>query len=182
VVKLVQSAGLAVKALTKPASGSDEESLIQSSTVGDHREAFSNATSQYFSLLSSIDVRLRRQIYALKEAEILPAEAASREGRATLAVNPQFAAMASVPNAKQLGGNKGAVTGGGLGNLDVGWLNSRNDNVGKDMEAELWEEAQRFVERLEEAKATGARESDILSGTARSPPQDQKSNGEDEQT
>ena len=44
---------------------------------------------------------------------------------------------------------KGAITGGGLGSLDVGWLNSRNDNVGKEMEAELWEDAQLLVESAE---------------------------------
>lgn len=185
-VKLLQSAGLAVKALTKPAaSDSHEKSLTQSSTIEQHKESFTNATAQYFSLLSSVDVRLRRQIHALKEAEILPTKVASREGRAKVAVNPQIAAMAYAPNAKQKGGNKGAVTGGGLGSLDVSWLNSRNDNVGEEMEAELWEEARRFVERLEEAKATGAHDVDMRRdgyGTARSPPQDENSNGEIVQT
>lgn len=44
---------------------------------------------------------------------------------------------------------KGATTGGGLGSLDVGWLNSRNDNVGKGMEAELWEEARQLIDSAE---------------------------------
>lgn len=50
---------------------------------------------------------------------------------------------------KEGGMRKGAITGGALGSLDVGWLNSRNDNVGKEMEAELWEEAQQLVENAE---------------------------------
>lgn len=45
-----------------------------------------------------------------------------------------------------------APVGGGLGALDVGWLNSRNDNVGKEMEAELWGKAKKFVTNLEEKK------------------------------
>lgn len=50
--------------------------------------------------------------------------------------------------------------------MDIGWLNSRNDNVGKEKEAELWEEALRIVQRLEEGKLEkqqdhGVREEDI---------------------
>ena len=48
-------------------------------------------------------------------------------------------------------------TAGGLGNLDVGWLNGRNDNVGKDMEAELWAKAQEFVSSFgDESRWPGA--------------------------
>lgn len=118
-----------------------------------HRESFTAATSQYFTLLSSVDVNLRRQIYALEEADILPAEAVTKETPTSLAV--PSAVQGTSPNASLLrtgGGNKGVVTGGGLGSLDVGWLNSRNDNVGKEMRAELWREAERFVSKLEESR------------------------------
>ena len=95
-------------------------------------------------------MNLRRQIYALEEAEILPAEAVTKEPTTSLAVpltvqaHPQ---NTSLPRAG--GGNTGIITGGGLGNLDVGWLNSRNDNVGKEMKSELWREAEIFVRKLE---------------------------------
>lgn len=46
------------------------------------------------------------------------------------------------------------MIGGGLGNLDIGWLNSRNDNVDKEMEAELWKKASTFLAGLEENKTT----------------------------
>lgn len=36
-----------------------------------------------------------------------------------------------------------------MGVLDVGWLNSRNDSVGKEMEAELWKELEGLVEGVE---------------------------------
>ena len=100
-----------------------------------------------------MDVNLRRQIYALEEAEILPAEAVTKETPTSLAV--PSAAQSNAQSASLLrtgGGNKGGITGGGLGYLDVGWLNSRNDNVGKEMTAELWEEAERFVSKLEESR------------------------------
>ena len=119
--------------------------------IQQQKDSFQTATSQYFTLLSSVDVNLRRQIYALEEADILPAEAISKELPTNLAV--PLAAQINPPNASssRIGGKtKGLITGGGLGNLDVGWLNSRNDNVGKEMNAELWEEAQSFILKLQE--------------------------------
>lgn len=110
-----------------------------------------------------MDVNLRRQINALEEAGILPAEAFTKEPPTSLAV--PSASQASVSNAslsRTGGGNKGVIIGGGLGNLDVGWLNSRNDNVGKEMKAELWGEAERFVSKLEKRKLVADRQIDYL--------------------
>ena len=72
-----------------------------------------------------MDVNLRRQILALEEAQIIPA-----------------AAPKDVPGLKE----QTVVGPGTLGNLDVGWLNSRNDKIGKDMEAELWTQARELLE------------------------------------
>lgn len=134
------------------------------------------AASRYFSLLSSVDVRLRRQIYALEEADIIPAEAATKEQQ-TNVTNPfgPFGSVtqANVPNqpaTKQAAASKSAGTGGGLGSLDVGWLNSRNDNVGKEMEAELWGKAKDFVMILEEEKHSNDENFDLLIDNDRSAP------------
>ena len=122
-----------------------------SEVTQERKDAFKNATAQYFELLSSIDVGLRRQINALEDAKIIPAEATSRDTPASqsgsLASN-----MVSNPGgtARQTSSQKGTVTGGGLGILDVGWLNSRNDKVGKEKEAALWEDALRLVRPSEE--------------------------------
>ena len=100
-----------------------------------------------------MDVSLRRQIYALEEADILPAEAISKEPPksqvipSAAQVNPLNASASKIG-----GGTKGVIAGGGLGNFDVGWLNSRNDNVGKEMNAQLWGEAEGFVSNLKERK------------------------------
>ena len=123
------------------------------------------ATSQYFTLLSSVDVNLRRQIFALEVAEILPAEALTQESPTSLAV--PLAAQANSPNStlsRTVGGNKGVITAGGLGILDVRWLNSRNDNVGKEMDSDLWGEAGNFVHKLEKTKAGSNRGFEILKG------------------
>ncbi|KAF7121931.1 hypothetical protein CNMCM5793_009485 [Aspergillus hiratsukae] len=123
VAKLIHSAGLAIQALTNArTSDSPEDTSLES-----HKARFKEATSQYFALLSSIDVRLRRQVYALEEAAILAPESASRTG--------------------DLPGAGGGAT-GATNPLDVSWLNSRKDTVGKDKEAELWAAARQFVEQL----------------------------------
>jgi len=157
VVRLLQSAGLAVKALTIPVSPSDGNSADQTVSVEEQKGSFTAATSSYFALVSSLDVRLRRQIYALEEADILPAEASVIESQTNPAVPPGASVTAgrsNGPSSRHIVGGKGPITGGGLGSLDVGWLNSRNDRVGKEMEAELWDQAQNFVQDLEEGKAS----------------------------
>ena len=133
---MLHSAGLAIKALTGQMSLDADE---KSTSVHEQQSSFTAATSQYFSLLSSIDVRLRRQIYALEEADIIPAEAATKESQGSQSVsgNPSRASK-----------DRTRTQSSGLGNLDIGWLNSRNDKVGKEMEAELWKEACDLVEEM----------------------------------
>ncbi|KAL4802721.1 mediator complex protein-domain-containing protein [Aspergillus unguis] len=133
VAKLVHSAGLAIQALTNarpndPSSTSPAETSLES-----HKARFKEATSQYFALLSSIDVRLRRQVYALEEASILAPDSASRAGE---------------------GAGSGAGAGAGASNpLDVSWLNSRKDTVGKEKEAELWAAAAEFVQQTQNTRS-----------------------------
>ncbi|KAL4944010.1 mediator complex, subunit Med11 [Aspergillus oleicola] len=139
VAKLIHSAGLAIQALTNakspnpntnlPPTASSADLNNSSNTLDSHKTRFKEATSQYFALLSSIDVRLRRQVYALEEASILAPDtvAGTRGGE----------------------GSFSGSAGGAQGTLDVSWLNSRKDTVGKEKEAELWRAAREFVEGLD---------------------------------
>ncbi|KAL1988082.1 hypothetical protein VTN96DRAFT_1113 [Rasamsonia emersonii] len=131
VAKLVHSAGLAIQALTNAKSEAGN-------TVESRKAAFKAAASQYFALLSSIDVRLRRQVYALEEAGIVaPESGPSRAGDAAAA----------------------AAAGGGaagINPLEISWLNSRKDTVGKDKEAELWAAAREFVANVRAQSGDGA--------------------------
>ena len=129
IAKLIQSAGLAIQALTNARSGDTDASTPTSAatSLDARKKRFQEATSQYFALLSSIDVRLRRQVYALEEAAILAPDSASRTSDGPGAAGGAAAAPAS--------------------SLDISWLNSRKDTVGKDKEAELWAAAREFVER-----------------------------------
>ncbi|OJJ47914.1 hypothetical protein ASPZODRAFT_1808891 [Penicilliopsis zonata CBS 506.65] len=136
VAKLIQSAGLAVQALTN-AKSTDEPSPPDSS-LASRKTRFKEATSEYFALLSSIDVRLRRQVYALEEASILaPEPAVSTRSGDTAAASTGTAAAAANP-------------------LDISWLNSRKNTVGKDKEAELWESAREFIENFDKRPGTDA--------------------------
>lgn len=132
----------------KPNTSSSE--TTPGASLESHKTQFKEATQQYFSLLSSIDVRLRRQVYALEEALVLGPESTSRTGDAT--------------------GTGAGAAGGGAGSgasnpLDISWLNSRKDTVGKDKEAELWAAARGFVEKLD--RSSGASfESDKTDGDA----------------
>lgn len=129
IAKLIESAGLAIQALTNARSGDTDASAPSpaATSLDTHKKRFQEATSQYFALLSSIDVRLRRQVYALEEAAILAPDSASRTNDVPGATGGAAAAPAS--------------------SLDISWLNSRKDTVGKDKEAELWAAAREFVER-----------------------------------
>lgn len=149
-----------MKALTTSSSDTEDERL-ETAAFTDRKEAFKTAASQYFQTLSSLDVRLRQEINALKEADILPSESKYSNTATSNAQAPiaNIAAMQQGAN-RQGVPRRGVITGGGLGSLDIGWLNSRNNNVGKEMEAELWEEAQRRVEKLIPPITTADRETD----------------------
>lgn len=95
-----------------------------------------------------MDVGLRRQIWGLEEANIIPAEKAKPK------VRPGKDVFAGANAASAV---EPATTEGGMGKLDIGFLNSRSGRVGRDMEAELWEKARAFLEGLENRKSNGER-------------------------
>ncbi|PYH76516.1 hypothetical protein BO82DRAFT_359042 [Aspergillus uvarum CBS 121591] len=130
VAQLIHSAGLAIQALTNTRT---TDSPAENNSLAAHKTRFKEATSQYFALLSSIDVRLRRQVYALEEAGILA---------------PETAATATNSRTGELAGAGAAAAAASSNPLDVSWLNSRKDTVGKDKEAELWAAVREFVEQL----------------------------------
>ncbi|KAL4740993.1 mediator complex protein-domain-containing protein [Aspergillus similis] len=131
VAKLIHSAGLAIQALTNARSNDPTTPASADNSLDSHKARFKEATSQYFALLSSIDVRLRRQVYALEEASILAPDSSYRAGDSGSA----------------------AAAGGTSNPLDVSWLNSRKDTVGKEKEAELWAAARQFVQRIHQANS-----------------------------
>ncbi|KAL8672947.1 MAG: hypothetical protein Q9168_002622 [Polycauliona sp. 1 TL-2023] len=152
VAELLRSAGLAIKTLTSTEPDADGNQLSQSRTIQQRQQDFATASSRYFSLLSSIDVRLRRHISALEDAEITPSETAAKDSQSTKDMS-----AVNIPMSTGLPPRPGrdTITNGGMGNLDVGWLNSRNNNVGREMEASLWKDAHDLVETTLETKNRG---------------------------
>lgn len=103
------------------------------------KEEFTTIATQYYTLLSTIESDLQQQVSALEEAGIFPDEAVSKDSKSDAFSLPS---QGRAVGPRTLAKNRATVTGGGLG---VDWLNSRNDNVGKEMEAELWKEASMFL-------------------------------------
>lgn len=124
VASLLRSAGAAIQILANPATDSPPSLSAQ-------KTAFTEHTSAYFSTLSAIEVRLRRQVYALEEAGLIAPgnERDAKRGQAA-------------------GSDEREIVAGGP--LDVSWLNARaKDPVRLKMEKELWSKARAFVEELQ---------------------------------
>lgn len=111
------------------------------------REAFQNATNDYLTTLQSVDVRLKRQINGLEDAGIIPAEIkktpAKAEATQSFSMSSQRSQQSDAKTATE-----------SASQLDIGWLNSRSGRVGRDMEAELWAKARKFLESLEVTAAS----------------------------
>ncbi|KAL8766110.1 MAG: hypothetical protein Q9209_007008 [Squamulea sp. 1 TL-2023] len=155
VAQLLEAAGLAIKTLTHTDTEADGQNDKLSQTIEQRKESFTTASSRYFSLLSSIDVRLRRHISALESAEIIPPETGIKESQNSKEAPTATTSMSTSSLPRPNVTSKDVVTNGGLGNLDIGWLNSRNNNVEKAMEAELWQEAHELIETTLKGKDRG---------------------------
>lgn len=128
IATLLSAASDAIGILSNQPVSKAQEQAFKSPAAA--RDAFTKATETYFSTLSSIEVRLRRQVYALEEANLIKPgdDRDSRKGRV-------------------LGGDSGMSKVGG-GPLDPSWLNARaSDKVGAGMKRELLAQAREFVER-----------------------------------
>ena len=148
IVKLLSHAGQAIKALTQePAAAID----VGYTDFEDRRARFASAAGAYFDTLSSIDVNLRRHILDLKKKDIIPTDE-YLDGESPDTGESSRGDALSPPSTRPKSLRKNAITAGGLGNLDIGWLNSRNDKVGKDTSASLWQEAFQLVQKCEDAK------------------------------
>ncbi|KAL8656485.1 MAG: hypothetical protein Q9210_000200 [Variospora velana] len=162
VAKLLQYAGTAIKALTNSPSESGRNQHDQTRSIEQRKSKFSAASSEYFGTLSSIDVRLRRHIIALENAGILPSEMSAAELQ-SIQTDVKSSQLSTASN-------KTTITNGGLGNLDIGWLNSRNDHAEKTMEADLWGEAQKLVQRTLDNKLRLEDEKDATTSDDRAMP------------
>ncbi|KAG8158900.1 hypothetical protein KVR01_011343 [Diaporthe batatas] len=119
-------------------------------SAAEQTRQFEEAMNKFLSTLHSVDARLKRQILGLDEAGIisLPSNkdaAAAKDGKAKDSEDGAGGASAAGPAPKPALEPDGV---GKVGDLDVGWLNSRSNQVEREMEAELWTKARRHLETL----------------------------------
>ncbi|EME77882.1 uncharacterized protein MYCFIDRAFT_79136 [Pseudocercospora fijiensis CIRAD86] len=159
VAAMLASAGQAVHALTNRPLHRDDDEMDDdtSASVDDRKQAFEASNTDFLEALQGVMARLRRQAYALEEAGIITPDpyAAGSEGLSKAQQQMQAQNRGNnnapkIPPTQQL--NPERIKNGGLGNFDVGWLNSRGNKVGAEKEAELIQEAK---ELLAKAKNNG---------------------------
>ena len=178
VAAMLSSAGNAINALTNRPSAiatngdangdadsdinMDDEDTDSTRPIDTHKKAFTQHTTAYFTHLQAIMARLRRQVYALEEAGVITAEAPTLSAIGSSEPAQQRNAPGQGAGFRRGPSGTGAATrqpaeeverttNGGLGNLDVGYLNSRGNRVGLEKEAELVAEARTMLEEIVES-------------------------------
>lgn len=108
------------------------------------KELFTYSANTYLSTLQSIDVGLQRNIFGLEEAGIIVPGKPKKDSEQ----DSSGAASSRAQNTKPSDQRKNTEL--ALGNLDIGWLNSRSGRVDREIETELWSKARLFLEEMEE--------------------------------
>lgn len=138
---VMQHAAQAIKALSSDA-GEDAGGVEARKTT------FEDNSSAFLTAIQSGSAHLHRQAYALEEAGIIAAEAPTLSSAAQQRQqSPSGAVGRGAPGASQQAEPE-RITNGGLGNLDVGWLNSRGNKVGAEKEAELIGDAKELAQQV----------------------------------
>ncbi|TDZ54631.1 hypothetical protein CTRI78_v006196 [Colletotrichum trifolii] len=156
IVQLMNHTSSSLSALSnKPSSGGSGS--VSSSSINpsapspeSQKQLFKSSMDSLLSTLHTVDVHMKRQIMGLEEAGIIKLrnDGAKDSGGRQVVMN-EDAKIVARPSLEPNGV-------GTIGNLDVGWLNSQNNKVERDMEAELWAKMRDFLERYHaEEQATG---------------------------
>ncbi|KAF2144557.1 uncharacterized protein K452DRAFT_316531 [Aplosporella prunicola CBS 121167] len=131
VPQLVRAAGLAIDALSnRPLNGDSTADALQA-----RKDAFSTHTAEYFQKLKMIGERLNDEAQALADAGVIPATAEKLDEQAA----------------------SGNIKNGGMGELDIGWLNARAKDPGVEKALELFDEAEERLKIRVEEREKGER-------------------------
>ncbi|KAK1593969.1 mediator complex protein [Colletotrichum navitas] len=124
-------------------------------TPEQQKQTFQSSMDALLSTLHAVDVHMKRQIMGLEEAGIIklrsggggggPGDGGPGAGGDKTAGGRQVVMNEDAKIVARASLEPNGV--GTIGNLDVGWLNSRNNKVERDMEAELWAKMRDFLER-----------------------------------
>ncbi|PCD39023.1 hypothetical protein FGRA07_00294 [Fusarium graminearum] len=142
IVQLMKHTATALNALTIPPTPESNQAQDPASEPPKpsldppaQKYAFRSATDSFLTALHAVDVKMKRQIFALEEASIINLAPPQRQENN----GPVMASQK--PNGM-----------GAVGNIGAGWLNSRGTRVERDMEAELWDKAKGFLKKNEYAE------------------------------
>ncbi|KAI0490994.1 hypothetical protein F4859DRAFT_30576 [Xylaria cf. heliscus] len=135
IVSLLRSTSQAIQCLAKRVPQDGDVATVDA----DPSQQFKGSMDEFMRTLRTVNVGIKRQIWGLEEAGIISLakkEPKTREeGGEVQASNVRNGLLEPDGNGK-------------IGGLDVGWLNSRNNKVERDMEADLWQEAEDILQRL----------------------------------
>ncbi|GAB7331681.1 hypothetical protein MBLNU13_g03668t1 [Cladosporium sp. NU13] len=152
VASMLSAAGHAINALTNrplnAANDDDNDTNMEGNnnepaTLEARKQAFQQNSTAFYTNLQAIVAKLRRQAYALEEAGIITPEAATLSTISVQAPKPPANQPGRPP--QQVDQQPERITNGGMGNQDIGWLNSRGNGVGADKEKELVEDARKLL-------------------------------------
>ncbi|KAI0847212.1 mediator complex, subunit Med11 [Daldinia vernicosa] len=138
IVSLLRSTAQAIQTLGRQQS--QGEDTIMTDEKDQQSQVFQSSMNDFLRTLRAVNVGMKRQIWGLEEEHIISLE--NKDG----------------PNTRDEGGEAQGVGNrntpikpdgdGKIGGLDVGWLNSRSDEVERGMETDLWAEAESYLQRL----------------------------------
>ncbi|KAJ3551262.1 hypothetical protein NPX13_g11403 [Xylaria arbuscula] len=135
IVKLLTYTAQAIQCLGKRPGQDEDVTMVDS----DPTQQFKESMDEFVKTLRSVDVNMKRQIWGLEEAGIISLgkkEITTREEGGEVQASNVRSGLLEPDGSGKIGG------------LDVGWLNSRSNKVEKDMEADLWQEAEHILQRL----------------------------------
>ncbi|KAI0835864.1 mediator complex, subunit Med11 [Hypoxylon sp. FL0890] len=140
IIILLRSTARALETLGKQQA--EGEDVIMTDDKNQQLQIFQDSMNEFLRTLRTINVGMKRQIWGLEEAHIISLDKETQSIRDE-GGEGQGVSRRNIP-LKPDGDGK-------IGGLDVGWLNSRSDKVERDMEADLWAEAESFLRRVLEA-------------------------------
>ncbi|KAI2463409.1 mediator complex, subunit Med11 [Annulohypoxylon bovei var. microspora] len=137
IASLLRSTAQAVQTLGKQGARGEDVNMVDDKDQ--QSRVFQDSMNDFLRTLRTVNVGMKRQIWGLEEEQIISLDKEPQnlrdEGGEVQIANHRNAPL------KPDGDGK-------IGGLDVGWLNSRSDKVERDMEADLWNEAEAFLQHL----------------------------------
>lgn len=126
--------GQAVGSLSKKEAHDGEEDTTMGD-ASDRARLFQDSMNDFIRTLRVVNTGMKRQIYGLEEASIVTLRKDDADAQPAANSEPRHAPLE--PDGD-----------GRIGGLDPGWLNSRSNKVERDMEAELWDQAESLLREM----------------------------------